>query len=218
MRRRTLAGLLLAAGLGWGAPAASTNAIRIAHAGDGGLVMLGDGTVLAWNTKADIQLRQRDGKWSPVQHLSASFLEAANPGNGVFHVLGETVDPVARFLTSKAFSIRRDGAVAPMAGLPDDVTAIVYDGDATWLATPKRLFRLEADGKLGSSPGANGGSLLVARRGGSRSAVRPAIHPRRTINRPRAHPIRPPGMSRARGHSRRSPAAAHCWSPGNPSS
>jgi hypothetical protein len=84
-----------------------------------------------------------------VRHLSASFLEGASAGDGVFYLLGETVDPVARFLTSKVFSVAGNGAATPMQdGRPfartplSQGSALTCDGDGVVIGND-RLFGLD---------------------------------------------------------------------------
>jgi hypothetical protein len=141
--------------------------LRIASPSTGGLIVLSSGAVLAWNHRADIQVRQPSGEWGPKVHLKADFVESATEGRNGALLLGELARPPGGILSTRIFSVDSAGDVTSLP-LPLDITvnAVAFSGNRDWVSTQHGLFEITPDGRLGDRLDAEQFSIIVGVRNG----------------------------------------------------
>lgn len=141
--------------------------LQITSLAPGGLIVLSSGAVLAWNHRADIQVRLPSGEWGPKVHLRADFLESATESRNGALLLGDLTRSPGGILSTVIFSVDSAGAVTGLP-LPPDMTvnSVAFSGNRDWVSTQQGLFEINPDGRLGGRLDAEQFSIIVGVRRG----------------------------------------------------
>jgi hypothetical protein len=139
--------------------------LNIPHLGSGGLLLFGNGAVLAWSADAHIRIRSPAGAWGSVLSLPATALDDGISSQDDVLVLGERSQEFGRPIVATIFRLDSSGRITDRWELPNmPVNSLASTRGQLWASTAIGIVELRPGGVVEKIREAESWAILVTRK------------------------------------------------------